>query len=300
MKPALICVGHAALDRVFTVDSWPTGSAKIVASTMEEHGGGMAANAAVAAARLGGDVSFWGPTGDDASADAIEAQLAAEQVDVHWLKRIAGLRSSSSAVLVDARGERLVVGFRSEALRSGAHWLPLDSIRSARAVLADVRWPDGAAAALQAAREYGIPSVLDGEVAQPDVLDRLVCVADHVLFSERGLSVLTRDCEGGLRAVLEHGARVAAVTQGERGVQWLECGSNALHTLPAFAVHTVDTLAAGDVFHGAYALAIAEGRPIAEAMRFASAAAAIKCSRRGGRSGAPTRAEVEAFLAAKG
>src|SRR5690349_17463904 len=103
---------------------------------MEEHGGGMAANAAVAGARLGAEVAFWGPTGDDATADTIEAQLRAEHVDVRWLKRIPGVRSSSSAVLVDVHGERLVVGFRSEALRSPAHWLPLDELASAQAVLA--------------------------------------------------------------------------------------------------------------------------------------------------------------------
>src|SRR3954449_1514750 len=73
----IICVGHAALDRVFTVDQWPTGSAKIVATSFEESGGGMAANAAVAIGRLGADVAFWGPTGDDATADVIKPSCAA-------------------------------------------------------------------------------------------------------------------------------------------------------------------------------------------------------------------------------
>jgi sulfofructose kinase len=298
MRQVLICVGHAALDRVFTVESWPVGSAKIAASRLEEHGGGMAANAAVAAARLGAEAAFWGPTGDDATADTIEAQLHAEHVDVRWLKRISGLRSSSSAVLVDARGERLVVGFRSEALHSPASWLPLSEVAGANAVLADVRWPAGAAAALQAAREHNVPAVLDGEVAAPDILDRLIRVADHVVLSERGLNVLTHDIESGLRRALVHGAKVAAVTQGERGVRWLEAGARRVESLPAFTIRAVDTLAAGDVFHGAYALAIAEQRPVADAMRFASAAAAIKCARAGGRNGAPSRDEVDSFLAA--
>jgi sulfofructose kinase len=81
-------------------------------------------------------------------------------------------------------------------------------------------------------------------------------------------------------------------------VHWIErTAPRELQTLAAFSVRAVDTLAAGDVFHGAYALAIAEAIPVAQAMRFAAAAAAIKCSRPGGRSGAPTRAEVEAMLA---
>jgi|KBSSwiStaDraftv2_1062776.scaffolds.fasta_scaffold337275_1 sulfofructose kinase len=293
----ILCVGHAALDRVFAVDAWPTGSAKIVASRFDESGGGMGANAAVAAARLGARVAFWGPTGDDATADVIAAQLRDEGVDVHNLRRLPGVRSSSSAVLIDARGERLVVGFRSEALHSPADWLPLHAVSGVDAVLADVRWPEGAAAVLQAARERNVHAILDGEVAERDVLERLLSCAQHVVFSERGLSVLSADVEGGLRLALARGAELAAVTRGERGVLWIEKGRpERTHHCPAYTVNAIDTLAAGDVFHGAYALAIAQRRDIEHAMRFASAAAAIKCTRPGGRGGAPTLAEVETFL----
>jgi len=296
-RARIICVGHAALDHVFTVETWPTGSAKIVASRLEESGGGMAANAAVAIARLGADVAFWGPTGDDATADIIEAQLRDENVDVRNLKRLPGVRSSSSAVLIDARGERLVVGFRGEALRSPAQWLPLDTIAHADAVLVDVRWPEGAAAALQAARANHVHAILDGEVTQPEVLERLLSFAEHVVFSERGLSVLSAEVEAGLRLALARGATVAAVTRGERGVLWIDKDAHTqLRHCPACAVNAVDTLAAGDVFHGAYALAIAQGRGIEDAMRFAGVAAAIKCARPGGRNGAPTLSEVETFV----
>ena len=124
-------------------------------------------------------------------------------------------------------------------------------------------------------------------------------MADHVIFSERGLQAYSGgSVEEGLRSALAGGARVAAVTRGENGTTWIESDSSReLRRLPAFAVEVVDTLAAGDVFHGAYALAMAEGRQIGEAIRFAAAAAAIKCSRPGGRKGTPLRAEVEAFLA---
>ena len=149
--PVVVCVGHAALDRVFTVDAWPQGSAKIAASDYRESGGGMAANAAVAIARLGAPASFWGPAGDDATADVIEAQLRDERIDV-VLRRFPGLSTSHSAVLVDAGGERLVIGLRGSALQSPADWLPLVRLRQAQALLADVRWPAGALAALAAAR----------------------------------------------------------------------------------------------------------------------------------------------------
>lgn len=295
----VICVGHAALDRIFGVASWPQGSGKIAAHRFEESGGGMAANAAVAITRLGGKAIFWGPTGADAVADAIHAQFVAEKVDAGSLRRFAEHSSSHSCVLVDERGERLVVGFRGSALQAPADWLPLDQISSAGALLADVRWPAGAQRALGAAREAGIPAILDADVAPPQTIAMLASWADHVVFSQRGLeSYAGTDGETGLRRILAQGARVAAVTQGEAGVLFIEAATpHEVRRCPAFPVDTVDTLAAGDIFHGAYALALAQGCPAASAMRFAAAAAAIKCGRPGGRSGAPNRQEVDALLA---
>jgi sulfofructose kinase len=295
----LVCVGHCALDRVFGVPAWPAGSAKIAASRYEEAGGGMAANAAVAAVRLGARVRFWGPTGQDATGAFVAAQLAADGVDVSGLHAFEGLTTSTSAVLVDDRGERLVVGYRGTALQAPADWLPVSRLRDAGALLADVRWPAGAAAALEAARASGVPAILDGEVALRGILDDLVGRADHVVFSEKGLEAFSgEDADAGLREAIARGATVAAVTLGERGVRWIEARApHTVQVLPAFAVDVVDTLAAGDVFHGAYAVAIAERRGIADAMRFASAAAALKCTLSGGRKGAPSREAVEHFLA---
>ena len=295
----VICVGHSALDRVFTVDAWPQGSAKVRAHSLVEVGGGMAANAAAAAARLGGEVQFWGPVGADSVADVMRAQLQAAGVDVRGLRRFDGLYSSTSAILIDAHGERLIVSYRGTALQAPAGWLPLDQVSAAGALLADVRWPQGASAALRAARRAGIPSVIDADTAEAATLQSLAGEAEYAVFSEHGLACFAGagDIEGGLRRALALGARFAAVTQGERGVSWLESDDKAgLHHLPAFAVHAVDTLAAGDVFHGAFALELAGGKGPEAALRFAGAAAAIKCTRPGGRSGSPSRDEVEAFL----
>ncbi len=258
----------------------------------------MAANAAAAIARLGGEAVFWGPTGEDTVADAIRTMLIADGVDGDGLRRFEGRTSSHSAVIVDESGERLVVGYRGSALQAPADWLPLDRVAFAEALLADVRWPDGAWRALRAVRDAGIPAILDAEIAATEILEKLTRAADHVIFSERGLEAYSgEDGEGGLRRVLANGALMAAVTCGEKGVLWLEATApGEVRRCAAFAVDTVDTLAAGDVFHGAYALALAEGWRSGNAIRFAAAAAAIKCSRPGGRSGAPARAEVEAFL----
>ena len=295
----VICVGHSALDRVFTVDAWPQESAKVRANSFVEVGGGMAANAAVAVARLGGEAHFWGPAGEDSVADVMSAQLQASGVDVRGLRRYAGLHSSTSAILIDARGERLIVSYRGTALEAAADWLPLDQIGAAGALLADVRWPQGAIAALRAARRAGIPSVIDADTAEPATLQALAGEAEYAVFSEPGLACFagSGDIEGGLRRALALGARLAAVTLGERGVFWIEAGEpQGLRQLAAFSVPVIDTLAAGDVFHGAFALELARGRAPADALRFAAAAAAIKCTRPGGRNGSPSGDEVEKFL----
>jgi sulfofructose kinase len=290
----IICVGHAALDRIFTVDSWPVDSAKIAASAFEETGGGMMANAAVAISRLGGEAVLWGPIGDDNVARIIDEQLQAEGVNTEHLRRMPGRTSSHSAVLLDARGERLVVGYRGDSLQCPADWLPLSEIATADAVMVDVRWPQGALAALRAARNAGKPAILDGEIAPLEVLEALSRNAEHVVFSQRGVANFhAADLESALRRTLANGARIAASTHGGDGVYWLERSQpQKLRHCPALKISPVDTLAAGDVFHGAYALAIGERRPVEEAMRFATFAAGLKCTRPGGRSGAPTRQEV--------
>lgn len=305
----VICLGHAAYDRVHTVDAMPSSATKVRATAYREVGGGMASNAACAIARLGGHAAFWGRAGDDAAGEAMAREFERWGVDARGFRRFVGRRSSQSTVIVDARGERLIVSYWGDAPED-AGWLPLADIALARAVLADVRWPQGAHALFAAARRADVPSVLDADVAEPAILDALVREADHVVFSSHGLArwagiaphAGTADHrqahERAWRAMREANprARACAVTAGAEGSWWIVDGT-ASH-VPAPRVVAVDTLAAGDVFHGAYALALAEGRGIRDAASFASCAAAIKCTRAGGRDGAPTRSEVEALLAA--
>lgn len=303
----VVCLGHAALDRVYTVDAIPSTPTKLRASAYREVGGGMAANAACAIARLGGRVAFWGRAGDDAAGAAMAQEFASYGVDASAFRRLPGCRSSQSAIIVDARGERLIVSHHGD-VPDDASWLPLATLRETRAVLADVRWPSGARAMFGAAREAGVPRVLDADVADGAVIDELLRLADHVVFSEHGLarwaSLPAKAGEAERRAALDRAwhamrtrgeAHACAVTCGEAGSWWLTA-QGPLH-VAAPEVDAVDTLGAGDVFHGAYALALAEGRGVEAAARFATVAAAIKCTREGGRSGCPTRAEVAAFAA---
>ena len=333
----VVCVGHTSLDRVFSIDAVVPPPAKLRASSYAESGGGMAANAAVAVAHLGGTARFWGPCGADDIAERMQADFVRHGVDATHMHRVAGSTSSHSVILVDANGERLIVNARGSALESDAQWLPLASLASAGAdpqssmppacdaLLADVRWPIGSRMALEAARRAGIPTVLDGDTAERAVLRELAGLADYCVFSEPGFrsfcsagqadapslanarpessAIDESDMALGLGAAIALGARVAAVTLGERGCAWLTADQPGnLHFTPAYATTAVDTTGAGDAFHGAVALlageyAKAKRVPLEAMFRFASAAAAIKVTRAGARS-MPSRGEVEAYLEA--
>jgi sulfofructose kinase len=298
----VVCVGIATLDLVYGIDAFPARPLKLRAQSFSTSLGGMAAVAACAIARLGGAVQFWGPIGDDAFGRAIRAELDDAGVHAAAIAPALGASSSHSVVIVDHAGERLIVNHRGSALGSGADILPVGRLH-ASALLADVRWPRGAEAMLERANALGIPTVLDAEMGEQEALHSLVPRARHVIFSEPGFAQWAKtDCDSprapaALQALCTAGAALAAVTRGERGV--LCATREGVHTLAAFKVDAVETLGAGDVFHGAYALAIAEEMPLLDAVRFASAAAALRCTRPGGRTAIPARHEVETLLRAQ-
>lgn len=279
--PVVICLGLTAQDHIWTMDALPGRAGKHRASGFDSTGGGMAATAAVAIAILGGQARFWGRAGQDAAGHAMRRELALEGVNVEQFRLFPGARSSVSGIMVDGVGERLIVNFRGGNLPVEPDWLPSDP-GNAGAVLADPRWPQGAIHLFTAARARGIPTVLDADVADAQIFQNLLPLTDHAIFSEQALEEFAG---GRLDAVANHGCKVAAVTRGDKGVEWLENGQR--HHQPAFRVKVVDTTGAGDVFHGAWAMAIAAGVDAAQAAGFASAAAALKCTRPGGRAGIP-------------
>ncbi len=294
--PVIACTGIAVLDHVFTTAAFPKGAGKHFASGYLEVGGGPAATAAVAIARLGGTALFWGRVGDDATGARILAELGEWGVDV-WNARLCPEgRSPVSAVVVDDLGERMIVAFADAELDPSPDWLPLDTVANLDAVMVDSRWPQGAEAVLSAAKARGVPAILDADATPDNAAKALLPHASHVAFSSAGLAQTTDtdDIEDGLSRAAGQTDAWLAVTAGEKGCYWRD-GETLAH-IPAFPVSVRDTLGAGDVFHGAFALALAEGQAAESALRFASAAAALKCTRLGGRAGIPARAEVDALL----
>ena len=167
------------------------------------------------------------------------------------------------------------------------------------AVLTDCRWPAGTQAALRHAHANGVPSVVDVDrrIADPETRRIVFELGTHLVFSEDALCDTTGcvSSADGLRMIAEQTRAHVSVTLGERGVQWLD--GDVVESIDAFAVFVVDTAAAGDVFHGAFALALAEGLDEPAGFRFAAAAAALKCARPGARAGMPDRSAVEELVA---
>ncbi|MCA0319118.1 MAG: PfkB family carbohydrate kinase [Proteobacteria bacterium] len=295
-NPRIVCAGITTLDFIYAVDVMPSEPLKYRSNAMVTSGGGLAGNAATACARLGASVRLVARLGDDFWADPMIAELERDGVDCTLVRRCPGHRSPVSAVVVDPKGERLVVSYSDPDIPSDTGWIPADLATQADALYAETRWIEAALAVLPQARAAGIPSVLDADrkPTRPEVL----ALASHVGFSAPALREFTGIDD--LPAALAHAstgiANVYLVTDGANGA-WYMDGGEVVH-VPAFPVTSVDTLGAGDTWHGALAVALAGRQPLERAVRFANAAAALKCTEFGGRKGMPTRPRVEALLAA--
>jgi sulfofructose kinase len=293
---SIICIGIAVMDQIFTLDSLPKEGGKYFANNYLEVGGGPAATAAVTIAKLGGQVEFWGRVGDGKIGDRIIEELNSYGVNTEYVKRIPAAQSSISAVLVDKHGERLIINRPTPGLDPDPSWLPLERIASQNGVLADSRWTEGAELVFKMAKAAGIPALLDADSTPDNQTAKLVEVASHVAFSENGLNAMAagENVISALKQVNKDYEAWVCVTQGSKGTFWLD--QEQLKSQPAYSVDVIDTLGAGDVFHGALIFALADGLAIPEAIKFSSATAALKCTQLGGRAGIPTREAVENLI----
>ncbi|MEW6629907.1 MAG: sugar kinase [Pseudomonadota bacterium] len=297
----LLSVGAFTLDTILRVETLPAHQGKFIASDGVQIASGMATSAACAAHRLGAEVSLWASAGDDPVGDQLVAEIQAEGIDCSLIRRVAGARSALAAILVDQHGERIIVPFYDRKAQADPEALPLADLSAFDAVLTDVRWPGAAALALSAARDLGRPAILDADTAPVEVLERLLPLASHIVASEPAARIVcghALDPESACADLASRTDAFVAVTGGAAGTWWHDRTAGRVRHVEAPRIKAVDTLAAGDVFHGAFAVGLAEAMPPEHALRFASAAAALKCLRFGGRLGAPDRAETLAMMAA--
>lgn len=289
----ILGVGDCVLDYLFRCKTPPKGGSTRVQEYKVE-GGGLTATAITACARLGAHAEIISRLGNDNIAQEILEQLNKEGVETSRMVIIPNMRSSVSFIHVDIEtGERTIFYYRdpdidlSEGVPDS---LPLDNVS---ALLVDDTWMPAAIKAAQTAKESNIPVIADLKPCEYNM--ELVKLVDILIAPFQFASThANSDVEKALSIILEIGPKLAVITAGKDG-SWYSDGQK-IGRVRAFDVEVVDTTGAGDVFHGAFAVGLGLGLDIKRRLEFASAAAALKCRRLGGRSGIPTLQETLDFL----
>ena len=295
-RKKLLMVGLSCIDHVWQVENFPPTNSRTRATAYRSQGGGPAATAAVTAARLGAAVELWALHGGDANGRAARAELEAFGVDCRGLRTPEGAETVVSGILVAPDGERYIFPYYPANLEDSAQGLELSRVTSFDCILTDARHPVMSEAVLKEAKAQGVPVVGDFSNTRNW---HLAQYADYLIASEEcAAEVLGRnEPEAALAALRQFDTQLVGITLGENGFLFEHQGDT--RHIPALAVDVVDTTGAGDVFHGAYAYAVASQWDVGRCGLFASVTAALKCTALGGRAGIPTAEEVEHLLEEK-
>ena len=299
--PDIVAIGVACMDHAVAVESL-NGGERIGAQRYVQTGGGMAATGMVAAARLGAKCGLASSAGDDPAGHFIRDELAAEGIDLTYFRLRRSGRTGTCLCMSEAcSGRKLIIG-----LAGGAKRMTPDDVdegfyrmvRGAKMLHLDGFHAELALAAAQDARAAGVPVHLDATIGGP-TSDRFLAVSDIVFASQSF-------CEGrfgedvspkALERLLDiTPARWVGLTMGAAGSIALDRKTNRRHFQPAFEIEVLDTVGAGDSFHGAMSFALTRGWPMDKAMRLATAVGAMCCLGLGGREGLPTLRRAQAFL----
>ena len=265
IPPRILCIGIPVRDLTFRVSGVPGRGSKVNATHLDEICGGNALNAAIGIVRLGGRASFCGPMGDvrETSSRFIFEKLAHEGIETNHIVHMPGLVTPISAVMVDPSGERTIVTFRDPELWKVQLPDAETLLDDCAAILTESRCAEFCTDLCAEARRRGIPVIVDVDRAM-SLREGLLNASSHLVFSSEPLQETAdvADDAQALKKIAKLTPSFLAGTRGPRGTIWLD-ENGAIQETPAFPVHTVDTLGAGDVFHGAFALAITEEAGVA-------------------------------------
>jgi ribokinase len=295
--PRVAGLGQSSLDIIASVRAFPAEDAKAEASSVTIQGGGPVATALVALSRLGVKTYFMGVVSDDMTGREIAAGLGQEGVDIRGLRRRPGGSSQAALIIANRRnGSRTIVWQRPTVGELGPDEVDARLIRRARLLLLDGLMKDASIEASRVARGSGVPVMLDAGRVRSGML-RLAAGADYIVASEEFAREFSGTPRKALREISLLRPKAATVTLGARGsITWSE---GVTFTRRAYRVRAVDTTGAGDVFHGGYIYGVINGWAIEKTVDFASAFAALKCRRPGGRTGIPGLDETLKLLGSR-
>ena len=294
----VLAFGALAVDEIFYVNGFPSPNSKHEVRATDRESGGLAGNVLVTVARMNLSAAYCGVFGNNELSRFSRLQLEDEGVDCSACTAAEPARPFHSFVIVDdSTGSRTILYSSEGVTEPASDIITQELIENCRVLFVDHTASNASLRAARIARSAGIPVVADIERIESPAVNELLDISDHLIVGiEFGRTQTGRIApEEVVVALAAASRRVVVVTAGESGCWWQETGGPVTHQ-EAFSVPVVDTLACGDVFHGAYAATVAEGRSPAEAVLRATAAAALKAARRGGRSGIPRRHEVESLL----
>jgi ribokinase len=299
----VVVVGSSNIDLVMKMPRLPRVGETVTDATFVQAFGGKGANQAVGAARAGGQVVFVGCVGDDAYGAQVRGSLEADGIDTRFVFTESGVASGTALILVGGGGENYIsvapgANYRlTPALVDRAR----EAIEEAAIVISQCEIPPETLEHVVAlGTQLGKPVLLNLAPARElssAALAKLALLAVNETEAEflTGRRVASdRDVQEAAFALLAKGPRTVVLTLGGRGAYVAAEGVGSL--VPGFAVEAVDTTAAGDVHCGALAVALVEGRPVLEAVRFANAAAALSVTRLGAQPSAPRRKDIETLL----
>ncbi len=294
----ILVVGSINMDLVVRVPHTPMPGETVLGGDFETFPGGKGANQAVAAARMGGDVTMVGRVGQDDFGNTLIKTLVDNEISTIHVIKDSDTATGIAMIAVAADGENSIV------VASGANYEvsvadvnnTRDLMRETDILLVQLECPlETVSAAIDLASVYDVPVVLNPAPAQPlskALLSRVTCLTPN----ESELRILSgeEDVDQAIQKLLDWDIKNLIVTLGPNGARVVTDGMD--QHLPAFEITAVDTTAAGDAFNGALAVALAEEKPLIEAVRYGMAAGALSTTKRGAQPSLPSREAVESFL----
>ena len=301
MRPRfdVIGLGTVSVEDLLFLEDAPPSDGKMPVLKRERHCGGLSATALVAASRLGARCAYAGTLGHDELSNFLLDRLQSKKVSLRHVVFQPGARPFHSTIFVNQRRRTRSILYDASGVIGAHPHRPAGSvIRQTRVLLVDQAGMEGMIRAARIACAAGIPVVGDLERNLSPRLRLLAYLSDHLIVPWQFAATLSgaADPSAAVRRLMSRNRKAVVITRGERGC-WFASNTNpSPKHCPDFRVRVVDTTGCGDVFHGAYAAALARGMEMRERIEFASAAAALKATRPGGQAGIPTLREVEIFL----
>lgn len=295
----ILGLGCTAVDELLFVAEYPLADGKARVQRRERHCGGLTATALLAAARLGGKCAFAGTLGENEQSRFVLECFERENIHTAHVVHRRAARPIQSTIVVNERRQSRAIFFDTDHVFGADPKAPSQKvIRSTSVLLVDGFGIKGMIRAAGIARAAGIPVVADFERIYGPGFFKLLGLVDHLILPMAFACKLT-DAEGAAeaaRALWTQNREVVIVTCGAKGCYYLASGDESPKSMPAFKVKALNTTGCGDVFHGAYALALARNLELKKRIRFASAAAACKATQHGSNDGFPTSRVVNRLL----